>query len=96
MANPGQPTSGLFHRTVEHDPDGKILGEILEPVRSIIYAIYFLIPHLELFDVRERLVGDWPLVNWLVCGLAILYGAAYAALFLLLAWLGFRRKSLNA
>ena len=67
-----------------------------EPMRSIIYTIYFLIPHLELFDVRERLVGDWPLVSWLVCGLAILYAAAYTALFLLLAWLGFRRKSLNA
>lgn len=67
-----------------------------EPVRSIIYTIYFLIPHLELFDVRERLVNDWPLISWLLCGVAILYGAAYAVLFLFLAWLGFRRKSLNA
>lgn len=67
-----------------------------EPVRGIIYTIYFLIPHLELFDVRERLVGGWGLVNWLDCGLATLYAAAYAGLFLLLAWLGFRRKSLNA
>jgi ABC-type transport system involved in multi-copper enzyme maturation permease subunit len=66
-----------------------------EPMRSIIYTIYFLIPHLELFDVRERLVGDWPLINWLECGLAALYAAAYTGLFLLLAWLGFRRKSLN-
>ena len=66
-----------------------------EPVRGIIYTLYFLIPHLELFDVRERLVNDWPLVNWLVCGLAILYAAAYVILFLFLAWLGFRRKSLN-
>jgi hypothetical protein len=48
-----------------------------------------------LFDVRERLVGDWPLINWLECGLAALYAAAYTGLFLLLAWLGFRRKSLN-
>lgn len=67
-----------------------------EPVRSIIYTIYFLIPHLELFDVRERLVGGWGLVNWLDCALATLYAAAYAGLFLLLAWLGFRRKNLNA
>lgn len=67
-----------------------------EPVRGIIYTIYFLIPHLELFDVRERLVGGWGLVKWLDCGLATLYAAAYAGLFLLLAWLGFRRKSLNA
>jgi Cu-processing system permease protein len=65
------------------------------PLRNIIYTVYFLIPHLEMFDVRERLVGGWGLVNWLDCALAILYGAAYTVLFLLLAWLGFRRASLN-
>jgi ABC-type transport system involved in multi-copper enzyme maturation permease subunit len=66
-----------------------------EPVRSIIYAIYFIIPHLELFDVRERVVNDWGLVNWLDCGLAVLYAVAYTGLFLVLTWLAFRRKSLN-
>ncbi len=66
-----------------------------EPMRGIIYTIYFIIPHLELFDVRERVVNDWGLVNWLDCGLATLYAAAYAGLFLLLSWLGFRRKSLT-
>ena len=30
-----------------------------EPLRTIIYTIYFIIPHLELFDVRERVVYDW-------------------------------------
>jgi hypothetical protein len=34
-------------------------------------------------------------VNWLDCVLATLYAAAYTGLFLLLTWLGFRRKSLN-
>jgi ABC-type transport system involved in multi-copper enzyme maturation permease subunit len=66
-----------------------------EPLRSLIYTVYFLIPHLELFDFRERLVGSWGLVSWLDCGLAALYAAAYTAFFLVLAWLGFRRKSLN-
>ena len=66
-----------------------------EPLRGIIYTIYFIIPHLELFDVRERVVNDWGLVNWLDCGLAALYAAAYTSLFLLLSWLGFRRKSLT-
>jgi len=66
-----------------------------EPLRSIFYTIYFIIPHLELFDVRERVVNDWGLVNWLDCGLAALYAAAYTGLFLLLTWLGFRRKSLT-
>jgi ABC-type transport system involved in multi-copper enzyme maturation permease subunit len=66
-----------------------------EPLQSIIGTIYFIIPHLELFDVRERVVNDWGPVSWLACGLATLYAAAYAGLFLLLTWLAFRRKSLN-
>ncbi len=66
-----------------------------EPLRSVIYTIYFIIPHLELFDVRERLVNDWGLVSWLDCGLAALYAAAYTGLFLLLTGLAFRRKSLT-
>ena len=66
-----------------------------EPLRSLIYTIYFIIPHLELFDVRERVVNDWGLVSWLDCGLAALYAAAYTGLFLLLTWLAFRRKSLT-
>ena len=66
-----------------------------EPLRSLIYTIYFIIPHLELFDVRERVVNDWGLVSWRDCGLAALYAAAYTGLFLLLTWLAFRRKSLT-
>jgi ABC-type transport system involved in multi-copper enzyme maturation permease subunit len=66
-----------------------------EPLRSLIYTIYFIIPHLELFDIRERVVNDWGLVSWLDCGLAALYAAAYTGLFLLLTWLAFRRKSLT-
>ena len=66
-----------------------------QPLRDIIYSIYFLIPHLELFDLRDRIIGGWGPVSWLDCGLAILYGAAYAGLFLLLTWFGFRRKNLT-
>jgi len=66
-----------------------------EPLRDIIYTAYFVIPHLELFDLRERLVGDWSMVPWSACGLAALYAAAYTSLFLLLTWLGFRRQNLS-
>lgn len=65
-----------------------------EPVQSVICAVYYLIPHLEWFDLRDRLVHGWGRVSWFDCGLATLYAAAYAWLFLLLTWLVFRRKSL--
>jgi ABC-type transport system involved in multi-copper enzyme maturation permease subunit len=68
-----------------------------EPVRSIIYAVYFLIPHLEWFDsVRDRLIYNQPLIAWTDCVLATLYAGVYVALLLLAAWLAFRRKALTA
>lgn len=65
-----------------------------EPVQSLLYGLYFAIPHLELFDVRDLIIHDWPLVPWAVFGQALLYGAAYTAFFLSLACFFFKRKSL--
>lgn len=66
-----------------------------EPLRSIVYTIYFLIPHLEWYDVRDFLVYDHGLIGWGNCGLATLYAWTYSALLLFATWLVFRRKPLN-
>ena len=66
-----------------------------EPLRSIVYGVYFLLPHLEWYDVRDLIIYDWNRVGWLDCALATLYAATYAALLLFGAWLVFRRKPLN-
>ena len=66
-----------------------------EPRRDILYGLYFIIPHLELFDVRDLIIHDWPPIAWKVWALADLYAAAYAAVFLLAACLLFRRKAIN-
>jgi ABC-type transport system involved in multi-copper enzyme maturation permease subunit len=66
-----------------------------EPLRSIVYGVYFLIPHLEWYDVRDLIIYDWNRVGWVDCALATLYAAAYSALLLFCAWLVFRRKPLN-
>lgn len=66
-----------------------------EPLQTIIYVIYFLIPHLEWYDVRDLVIYDHGLVPWVDCGLATLYGAAYILFFLFAAWLAFRRKTLS-
>jgi ABC-type transport system involved in multi-copper enzyme maturation permease subunit len=67
---------------------------LAEPGRSIVYAIYYLLPHLEFFDVRDLLVHHWPLIAWGVWAKAILYAAVYVGIFLLSASLYFRRKAL--
>jgi len=66
-----------------------------EPLRTIVYTIYFLIPHLEWYDVRDLIVYDHKLVPWVDCLLASLYAAVYVALFLFGTWVVFRRKPLN-
>ena len=67
-----------------------------EPLRSVIYAIYFAVPHLEIpFDMRNLIVHDWPLIGWNFIALDALYLLGYAAIFLVAACLVFRRKAVN-
>jgi ABC-type transport system involved in multi-copper enzyme maturation permease subunit len=69
-----------------------------EPSASILTALYFVIPHLELFDMRDLIVHDWAgadLPSWVDILWATIYGLSYMALFLLSACLVFRRKALN-
>jgi ABC-type transport system involved in multi-copper enzyme maturation permease subunit len=73
----------------------KIAVQQPEPLRTIAYAIYFLIPHLEWFDLRDFLKFDQRLVSWVYVALATLYGAIYSAFLLFATWLVFRRKPLN-
>ena len=66
-----------------------------EPLRTVVYSLYFLIPHLEWYDVRELIAFDQNLIPWRYCLLATLYAAVYSALLLYATWLVFRRKALN-
>jgi Cu-processing system permease protein len=67
-----------------------------EPMRSIVYGIYFAIPHLEIpFEMRNLIIHDWPLISWNFVWLGALYLLAYMVLFLLAACLVFRRKAVN-
>jgi ABC-type transport system involved in multi-copper enzyme maturation permease subunit len=67
-----------------------------EPLSTITYTVYFLLPHLEWFDIRKFIVFNWALVPWRYCFLATLYAFVYVALFLFSTWLVFRRKALTA
>jgi ABC-type transport system involved in multi-copper enzyme maturation permease subunit len=58
-------------------------------------ALYFSIPHLEWYDVRDLIVHNWPRMDWTVILQDTLYGAVFAGLFLLLAWVRFRRMAFN-
>lgn len=53
---------------------------------------YHLLPHFEVFDLRQRVVHDFGPMDWAPFWQVILYGSALTAIFLLLAWMAFRNK----
>jgi ABC-type transport system involved in multi-copper enzyme maturation permease subunit len=55
-------------------------------------VIYYALPHLELFDLRRRLVYGWPPVPGAVVLWILVYGLLMAAVFLTLGWLAYRNK----
>jgi ABC-type transport system involved in multi-copper enzyme maturation permease subunit len=73
----------------------KVALRLEEPGQTLLYAVYFAIPHLELFDVRDLIVHNWGLIRWEIWAGALAYGAVYSAIFLALACLLFRRKAVN-
>jgi Cu-processing system permease protein len=73
----------------------KVAMQIPQPASGALQALFFTIPHLEFFDLRDLVIHDWPPVHWLVCLKAVAYAGAYAAFFLVGACLLFRRKALN-
>jgi ABC-type transport system involved in multi-copper enzyme maturation permease subunit len=73
----------------------KVALRLEEPGQTLLYAVYFAIPHLELFDVRDLIIHDWGLIRWEIWAAALGYAAVYAAIFLALACLVFRRKAVN-
>ncbi|HEX3627832.1 MAG TPA: ABC transporter permease [Verrucomicrobiae bacterium] len=62
---------------------------------TFITGLYFVLPHLELFDVRDLIVHDWPIIPWGYWLGALVYAAVYSALLLTASWLLFRRKVLQ-
>jgi membrane protease YdiL (CAAX protease family) len=73
----------------------QIAQRMNEPAASILTAIYFIIPHLELFNLSTLITHDWPIAPWIDVLVATLYGFAYMAFFLVAACMVFRRKALN-
>ena len=59
---------------------------------TLLTGLYYLLPHFELFDLRRRLVHDWGPAGGFTMAGVVLYGVLLTVGFLLLAWIGYRRK----
>lgn len=73
----------------------KVALSLGEPLQTIVYAIYYALPHLELFDMRDLIVHNRPMVPWLIWLAALGYAAVYAAIFLTATCFLFRKKAVN-
>jgi len=62
------------------------------PGRTVLTLIHWLGPHVEFFDLRQRVVHAWPPIEWGVCGIVFVYAVGYAAVCLALAAAVFRNK----
>lgn len=60
--------------------------------QTALLILYYLLPHMELFDLRQRLVYGWPPVSAGTLLLVLIYGALITAGLLVLGWLAYRRK----
>lgn len=54
--------------------------------------LWYIMPHFEVFDLRQRLVYDAIPARWLIIGLALAYGVVMTVAVLILAWIGYRNK----
>ena len=66
-----------------------------EPLQTLVYASYYAIPHLDLFDVRDLIVHNWTTIPWLVWLGALGYAAVYTAIFLTATCWLFGKKPIN-
>jgi ABC-type transport system involved in multi-copper enzyme maturation permease subunit len=73
----------------------KVALKMAEPSQTLLYGIYFAVPHLDLFDARDLIIHNWGLIPWEIWAAAIAYAVVYAAIFLVLACLLFRRKPIT-
>jgi ABC-type transport system involved in multi-copper enzyme maturation permease subunit len=58
-------------------------------------ALYHLLPHFEVFDMRKRLVHAYGPAPWPTVALIVLYGLSFTVILVLLAWLAYRNKKFS-
>ena len=65
---------------------------VAAPLSWLVNVAYAVGPHVEFFDMRQRLVHGWGGIEAPVMAAVLLYAATYSAACLAFAWLIFRRK----
>ena len=62
---------------------------------AVLTIMYNLLPHFEVFDMRRRAVHDYGPIGPSPFATVLVYGAVLTSLFLLCAWMAYRRKTFS-
>ena len=79
-----------------NSPPAKMTGAAIQRLSGVrgaaLLALYYVVPHFELFDLRRRLVHGYGPVEASVYLTVLGYGLVFILVFLMLAWLLYRHK----
>ena len=73
---------GLKKFVADAFPVSKYVGE----------CVYYLVPHFEFFDMRQRFIHGWDALPVKLIGFLTLYALFYSTIFLIGGFLLFRKK----
>jgi len=73
----------------------KVAGRLDEPAQSLVRGIYYAVPHLEFYDVRDLIIHNWEPVPWFAVLRVGGYAVTYVAVLFVVTALVFRRQPLN-
>jgi ABC-type transport system involved in multi-copper enzyme maturation permease subunit len=62
--------------------------------KQVLISFYWLLPHLELFDLSKKVIHDWAPISGKFMLILTVYAAIYVYVFLFISYLRFRRKML--
>ena len=58
------------------------------------FPAYIFLPHPELFDIKEKIIHTWDVIPLWAVSFLVLYACVYTAIFISLAYAGFKRRNL--
>lgn len=77
-------------------PQVPAMVEYADPVSGgVLSVLYYALPHVELFDLRQRIVHGWPPASWTVVAAVIGYALLWTVALLSASVAVYRRKSLQ-
>ena len=64
-------------------------------LRQSLGGFYYVLPHFEFFDLRQRFIHGFEPIPWKLFGFLVFYAALYVFIFISIGWMRLRKKPLH-